>query len=362
MPIYKQTTPKGTIYYRAVVYNAKRKRNDTASFPLKREAEKWEAEHRTELHKNEDYDPKAFKSLLFNDVVDKVHFTDRELTVKNQVKEYFKKIKFIDINRDDIQEWVTDEIKRGIKPSTARRYFNTVRKIFREANVKQKLPLPENLFKGITFKVENGTVFDETSDLDDSRDRTLSDLEREYVLKSLSNNTRNTKLYKCLVIFLLESGCRCGEALLLKRKDIRLNHRDIWVPPEITKTKNGRHIPITTPNLENLKELLAMKADNDLLFLGEWKNSNAVSHRWRKQRDSAKELYLQDCAKKGAIPDETFLEDIRTHDFRHTFITRLFRETEMSVIEISNISGHMSLEMLRRYTNIRPSESRHKVW
>jgi integrase len=105
-----------------------------------------------------------------------------------------------------------------------------------------------------------------------------------------------------------------------------------------------------------------MKSDSDLLFQGEWSDSNAISHRWRRHLPIAKELYFRDCAKNGVIPDKSFLVDCRPHDCRHTFLTKLFTHTEMSAIEIALISGHKSIDMLKRYANIRPSQSRHKVW
>lgn len=362
MPIYKGITPKGKVYYRVVVYSAKQKKNLTKCFDTRPKANAYQAQLIIELQKNDTFDPNAHKSVKFVDVVDKVVFKDRELSVRGQVREYFKKWKFIDIDRDAVQQWVNDEIARGIKPSTAKRYFNTLRKIFREANLDQKLPVPPDIFKRIKFKEENGEVFDENSLLDDSRDRVITDLEAEYVEKSIDKKNLNSKLYKALIIFLKETGCRCGEALKLEKKYINLKDGDIWLPPQITKTKNGRHIPITTTNQENLKQLLAMKSDSDLLFQGEWTNSNAISHRWRKHMVSAKELYWKDCAKNGVNPDEKFLVNLKVHDLRHSFITKLFTHTEMSVIEIAQISGHQDLSMLMRYSNIRPNTSRHKVW
>ena len=361
MPVYKIQSSNGRIFWRAVVYNAKLKKNETKVASSSGEAKQEETKLKIAIEKG-NYNPNAYKSLLFVDVVDKVVFKKRELSVKRQVSEYFKKTKFVSIDRATIQKWVDDEIERGIKPSTAKRYFNTLRKIFREANLDQEIPIPANLFKGIKFKVENGEVFNENSLLDDSRDRIISDLEAEYLKKSIAKNNRNSILFKGIVVFMLETGIRLGESIQIKRADISLDERNIWLPPRITKTKNGRHVPITTPNLENLKQLLAMKSDSDLLFQGEWTDSNAISHRWRRHVPIAQELYLKDCANNGVIPDKSFLINCRPYDSRHTFITKLFTHTEMSVIEIALISGHKSVDMLKRYASIRGSQSRHKVW
>jgi integrase len=364
MPVYKYTTPKGKPYYRVVVYSAKLKKNLTKSFDKKGEADLHEANLKINISNNNNYNPNAFKKIMFVSVLEKISFTDRENTVKNNLIQYYKNINFVDIDRTSIQDWVDAQLATGITPGAVKRYFNTVRMIFREANLHQNLPIPNNLFKRIIFikdKKNKGNDKDERSNLDDSRDRTINETEILYIVKSLEKKVRNNQLFKALFIFLLETGCRCGEALKLKKNNILLEENDIWIPKEITKTANGRHIPITSTNYANLKYLLSLKG-SEYLFLEEWKNSGAVSHRWRKTVERAIELYWEDCAKIGSKIDENFLVNLRVHDLRHSYISKLFKKTEMSVIEIANISGHSSLDMLKRYTSIRPNESRHKLW
>ncbi len=51
----------------------------------------------------------------------------------------------------------------------------------------------------------------------------------------------------------------------------------------------------------------------------------------------------------------TELEDLRFHDLKHEATTRVF-ELGLNIMEVSTITGHKDLRMLKRYTHIRASE------
>ena len=51
----------------------------------------------------------------------------------------------------------------------------------------------------------------------------------------------------------------------------------------------------------------------------------------------------------------TGLENLRLHDLRHEATTRFF-ELGLNVMEVSTITGHKDLRMLKRYTHKRASE------
>ena len=49
------------------------------------------------------------------------------------------------------------------------------------------------------------------------------------------------------------------------------------------------------------------------------------------------------------------LADLHFHDLRHEGISRLF-EKGLNVIEVSTVSGHRDLKMLKRYSHLRASD------
>jgi integrase len=48
------------------------------------------------------------------------------------------------------------------------------------------------------------------------------------------------------------------------------------------------------------------------------------------------------------------MENFHFHDLRHEATSRLF-EKGLNVMEVAAISGHKSMQMLQRYTHIRPN-------
>ena len=56
----------------------------------------------------------------------------------------------------------------------------------------------------------------------------------------------------------------------------------------------------------------------------------------------------------------TRLENLRLHDLRHEATTRFF-ELGLHVMEVSTITGHKDLRMLKRYTHIRAKDLAKKL-
>ena len=54
------------------------------------------------------------------------------------------------------------------------------------------------------------------------------------------------------------------------------------------------------------------------------------------------------------------LNGLHFHDIRHEAITRFF-EIGLNVMEVSSISGHKTLQMLKRYTHLRAEELAKKL-
>ncbi len=54
------------------------------------------------------------------------------------------------------------------------------------------------------------------------------------------------------------------------------------------------------------------------------------------------------------------IEDLHFHDLRHEATTRLF-EQGLTIMEVSSITGHRDLQMLRRYTHLRAEDLAKKL-
>ena len=67
----------------------------------------------------------------------------------------------------------------------------------------------------------------------------------------------------------------------------------------------------------------------------------------------AKAKYLAECNRDGQ--PSVHLEGLRWHDLRHEAASRLF-ERGLHPLEVASITGHKSMQMLKRYTHLKPQD------
>lgn len=167
------------------------------------------------------------------------------------------------------------------------------------------------------------------------RDRRTTDEEELKLLDVLdpskpSNRQRNPYMHG-LVIFALETTCRRGEIVKLLWKDVDLDRRIAT----LRDTKNGtdRSIGLSPRAVSALKSLPKTK-DGRVFPL----TSNAVRLAWCRALRQAG------------------IEGLRFHDLRHEATSRLAVKFNGDVLAMSAMTGHKSLQMLKRYTHIRAEE------
>ncbi len=136
--------------------------------------------------------------------------------------------------------------------------------------------------------------------------------------------------YMChVIVILVETAMRRGELAKIKLSDIDLNNRLIT----LRDTKNGtdRVVPLSNKAVISVKYLVEA-AESDLLL--NYKKDFLTRH------------FKKLCESAGFY-------DFRLHDLRHEGVTALF-EKGLNMVEVSVISGHKDLAMLKRYTHINP--------
>jgi len=55
------------------------------------------------------------------------------------------------------------------------------------------------------------------------------------------------------------------------------------------------------------------------------------------------------------------IDDYRWHDLRHEALSRLAERGDLSVLELAAVSGHKTLQMLKRYTHLRAEDLARKL-
>lgn len=180
-----------------------------------------------------------------------------------------------------------------------------------------------------------------------ARDSIHRSLTREETVKFL--DASRDSYYHNLYSFLLNTGCRIGEAGALQIRDIGKN--SIHVARTITRAENGgyrigddtktasgnRLIPL---NAETVKALESQRTFNRLVFGEEQTMMDTI---FRSMRGSIlKSSLVNDDIK--AICDKAGIEYFSVHALRHTFCTRC-AESGMDVKTLQTIMGHSNIAM-----------------
>jgi integrase len=155
------------------------------------------------------------------------------------------------------------------------------------------------------------------------RSRILDAAETNALFEALRPTGRRSIWMLPLVRLALETAMRRGELLGLRWEYVDLGRRTIFL--QLTKNGTSRTVPLSTHAIQILTEI-PRNIDGRVFPV----THEVVSQAFNRARKQAG------------------LKDIRFHDLRHMAITRL-AEKLPNLIELSAVSGHKSLAMLKRY-------------
>lgn len=185
-----------------------------------------------------------------------------------------------------------------------------------------------------------------------ARDRRLSAEEEAYLLGGLaevprkadgtfgSGGSRNPWLVP-LTRLALETAMRRGELLSLQWQHIDLKRQVAHLPD----TKNGdtRDVPLSLRAVEVLKGLPRAIAGTVFPV-----TPKAVQKGFTRAIERAQAKYQKDYEEAGKQPSPKFLVNMHFHDLRHEATSRLADKLP-NLIELSAMTGHKDVRMLKRY-------------
>ena len=160
------------------------------------------------------------------------------------------------------------------------------------------------------------------------RTRIMDTTETNALFEALRPVGRKSIWMLPLVRLALETAMRRSELLGLRWEHVDIEKRTIFL--QLTKNGTSRTVPLSTHAIQILTEIPRM-IDGRVFPI----THEVVSQAFNR-------------ARKQAV-----VEDIRFHDLRHMAITRL-AEKLPNLIELSAVSGHKSLAMLKRYYHPNP--------
>ena len=213
-----------------------------------------------------------------------------------------------------IEKYRAERLKIGVKKSTLNRELALIKKMF-------NLAMDWNLTTtNPALKVKS---FPEK---DNRTERILLKEEENRLLQESAEHL------KPILIVALNTGMRRGEILNLKWSQVDLLSKKI----RVEKTKSGkiRFINLNTSLLELLSDLKKKNGKNEHVFF---------NHRTGERLTTVKTAFNAACRRSK-------IENLRFHDLRHTFATRLV-EKGVDLITVKELLGHSSVTITERYTH-----------
>lgn len=163
------------------------------------------------------------------------------------------------------------------------------------------------------------------------RDRRLID-DEELILLQAAKNSKSPLLVP-IITLALETGMRLGELLSLDWNNIDLRKQTALLP--ITKNGESRTVPLSKKAIETLKNI--PRKINDSRVFWTWNQPDSFENTWRR------------------MLNKTTIKNLRFHDLRHEACSRFF-ERGFNIMETAHISGHKTLQQLKRYTHLKTED------
>jgi integrase len=294
----------------------------TRTFDTRAQAEIWAERIERELHIGNDTIPNVAAEPTLAEALERY---EREITKDKKSHEQ---------ERRRIAQWCRRPLSKLKLSKLSPQHFVTFRNERINAGTKRStvrldLALISHLFTIARKEWGMGYLANPITDVrqlkaDKWRDRRLSAEEFERFERALDSGYN--RVIAINIRFALETAARKGELLKLLWRDIDLKRRVMT----LRDTKNGddRRVPLTQKAIELLEQL--PRGDGERVFRT---TSDAITAAWRR------------------IVLRAEIEDFRYHDLRHEATSRLF-ERGLEIMEVQRITGHKTLSMLLRYTQM----------
>jgi len=210
-----------------------------------------------------------------------------------------------------LRSWL---LEQGRAPATVNRYLASLRAVLRKADLE--------------WGIETAHPVIRLSRLDNARTRALSFEEEDRLMLALEQRPWISDL----VTFLLGTGARLGEALGLDWTDVDLSVCRVTF--FVTKNGDQRCIPLPPFVTVLLVRMSRSALGGGAVFRGPYGTPYKRPHG----------AFRSACERAG-------IEDLRIHDLRHTYATRLVQRG-VSLYKVGKLLGHRDVRMTQRYAHL----------
>ena len=355
MSVYK----RGGVWWYKFRFNGQEIR-DSAHTPSKTIAREAEQARRRDLEKSVNRIKRRERMPLFNQagkdwLEGKKSLAPRSYERYEQcvdrLNEEFGKRLVCDIDSQDIAKYQQTRLAAGVSSRTVNYEVGSLRGILKKFHLWSQLDGEVNHLK------ENHDV-----------GRALSRDDEQAFLNAIQNS--RTPALLPLFLFSVDTGMRASEVRSLRLKDLRLvwtdgivKSGDLIVPKSKTAAGTGRLIPLT----QRVCGILT-------IWLSRFPNAGPDSYLFPRHKigiagdDQSPVIWSVDLSRpmgswKTACGNACKTAEVRYrwHDLRHTFISRLAENSEVSEETLRALAGHVSKRMLERYSHIRTQPKREAI-
>ncbi len=293
------------------------------------------------------------------------HPKDKDVGVLGTVCNAVGETPLINLNAKWVDEWVND-MKRNhvLSPSTIRGKVGALARCADWGMRKGLLVMPDHPFRTLPkgyagyTKLDVALAGEKREDVE--RDRRLEKGELEKILGVIEAGVlpRKQRPYalpdkvalKTLLLLALESAMRLREMYTLTVDQVDFSKNTVF----LDKTKNGdkRQVPLTSVAKAAMLAFLDERKTGPVF---PWWDGSLDKKYLRDRSDFLSKLYISIFQAAGCV-------DLKFHDLRHEATSRLYERTQLTDLQISKITGHKSLQVLRRYANLRGSDLSKHLW
>ena len=301
----------------------------TKTFTKEADARRWATIIESEMERGVFVSRTEAEATLVKDVLQRfateILPTKRsEQSDKSRIKtltEAFGDYRLASLNSTQIARF-RDQRLKVVGPQSVIHEINLLNRVLKTATMDWGIALPGGL---PTTQVRKPTK-------PRGRDRRVTEEEITKILETTGSDELRT-----IVTLAVETGMRRSELASLNWEEFDLKKQTAHLPK--TKTDVPRTVPLSKAAIKALKNFGAKKEGRVFTLKAE----------------SMSQAFERACEKHRAN-----IVGVRFHDLRHEATSRLF-EKGLNVMEVAAITGHKTLEMLKRYTHLRAEDLAKKL-
>lgn len=294
----------------------------TKTFNNRTHAQQWARSVESDLDKGIVVDRRTAQRLSLAEVLERYRrevtptkrgSADENLRLKAMAQRPFARIKMSALTSSQLAAY-RDERLKVVSGATVNREFSVLSHAIDTARREWDVYLPTNPCT-LVRRPPQGRP----------RDRRLQGDEEKRLLAAC-RGARNKWLVH-FVALAIETGMRRGELLGLLWDNVDLERRTAFLP--VTKNGESRGVPLSSRAIEVLRAL--PPSTNGRVFA-------------ELTREALKQSFNRAARRAG-------IRGLRVHDLRHEATSRFF-EKGLNVMEVASVTGHKTLQMLKRYTHL----------